>query len=191
MNLHHIPSDVLLFDFILYGCLPLWLIMGFADYCCHRQAQIEKTTGLKETMYHAIMGIQIGIPVFLGLYFEINVLLFLVMFAVLIFHEWVAHHDVLYALNTRKISIWETHIHGFLEVIPFVIVALIICINWDNFIDFITLNWAGHMALEPKRHPFDLYYITWYIVFMLVVDVIPYIEEFIRCWRHGKLRQGQ
>jgi uncharacterized protein YqgC (DUF456 family) len=186
MDLHNIPTNVLLFDFVLYGCLPLWLIMGFADYYCHRKSRIEQTTGLKESVYHAIMGVQIGIPVFLGLYFEINVFLFLIMFAVLIFHEWVAHHDVNYALKTREISILETHVHSFLEVIPFVIVLLIIFINWPNFVDFITLNWAGHMGLELKHHPLDLHYITCYVLFMLFVDVIPYIEEFVRCWRYKK-----
>jgi uncharacterized protein YqgC (DUF456 family) len=186
VDLHHIPTDVLLFYFVLYGCLPLWLIMGFVDYYCHRRSDIEKTSGLRETLYHAVMGVQIGIPIFLGLYFEINALLFVVMFLVLIFHEWVAHHDVAYAMKTRKISMLEIHVHSFLEVIPFVIVALIVFINWPNFVDFITLNWAGHCGLELKRHPLDLHYITGYVVLMLVADVAPYMEEFLRCWRNDK-----
>jgi hypothetical protein len=160
--------------------------MGFLDYYCHLRSGIEKTSGLKESFYHAVMGVQIGIPVFLGLYFEINTLLFIVMFVVLIFHEWVAHHDVAYALKNRPISMLETHVHSFLEVIPFVIVALIIFINWSNFVDFITFNWAGHCALELKHQPLDLHYITCYVVLMLVADVAPYIEEFLRCWRYRK-----
>lgn len=187
MDLHHIPTNVLLFNFVLYGCLPLWLIMGFADYCCHRHSGIEKTSGLKETVYHAIMGVQVGIPVFLGLYFEINALLFTVMFLVLVFHEWVAHQDVAYAKNTRQISMLETHVHSFLEVIPFVIVALIVIINWSHFVDFITLNWAGQWSLEFKQHPLDVNYIAAYVALLLIADVAPYMEEFLRCWRHGKL----
>jgi uncharacterized protein YqgC (DUF456 family) len=184
VDIHHIPENVLLFNFVLYGCLPLWLVMGCLDYYCHRKSGIEKTSGLKESLYHAVMGIQIGIPVFLGLYFEINTLLFIVMFLVLVFHEWVAHHDVAYAMKTRKISMFETHVHSFLEVIPFVIVALIVLMNWSNFVDFVTFNWAGHCALQFKKHPLDLHYITGYVALMLIADVVPYMEEFWRCFRH-------
>jgi hypothetical protein len=182
MDLRHLTTDVLLFNLILYGCLPLWLIMGCLDYYCHRKSHIERTTGMKESLMHIIMGAQIGVPVFLGLFFNINVLLLLIMFLVLVFHEWVAHHDVKYALHNREISLLETHVHSFLEVLPFVIVALIICINWQAFVDLITLNWAGHMSLAPKDHPLDRMYIAGYVLLMLIADAVPFLEEFVRCW---------
>jgi hypothetical protein len=186
VELKELTADVLVFNFILYGCLPLWLIMGFADWYCHKKSQIERTTGIKESIFHAIMGIQIGIPVFLGLYFQINVLLLLIMFAVLIFHEIVAHMDVKYALNTREITIFETHVHSFMEVLPFVIVALIVCINWSAFVDLITFNWAGNMGLAWKPLPLDAKYVTGYFVTLLVLDVIPFIEELARCYLYQK-----
>lgn len=186
MDLRQIPPDVLLFDLVMYGCLPLWLIMGAIDYYCHRKSKIEETTGIKESIYHAIMGVQVGIPIFLGLYFEINVMVFLIMFVVLILHEWVAHHDVLYALNVREISILETHVHSFLEVLPFVIVALIAIINWQSFVDLITFNWAGNMGIELKHKPISARYIGGYFAFMMVADVAPFAEEFFRCWRYRK-----
>ncbi|PWT94270.1 MAG: hypothetical protein C5B53_13535 [Candidatus Melainabacteria bacterium] len=82
---------------------------------------------------------------------------------------------------------FETHVHSFLEVIPFVIVALIVLMNWSNFVDFITFNWAGHCALELKKQPLDLQYITGYVALMLIADVAPYMEELWRCWRHRSL----
>lgn len=184
MDLHHIPTDALLMYLIMYGCLPAWLVFGLADYFCHRATKIESTTGMRESMYHIIMGGQIAIPVFLGLFFEINVLLLLIAFAVLIFHEWVAHHDVKFALNTRHISIWETHVHSFLEVLPFMVVGLIVCRKWSAFVDMITLNWAGHMALVPKALPLDWHYTVGYFVLMMVADVVPFMEELYRCWRY-------
>ena len=184
MDLRSITTDVLLFNMILYLCLPLWLLMGFADYYCHRKSQIEFTTGMKESIYHAVMGIQIGIPVFLGLFFKINVLLLLLMILVLIFHEWVAHHDVKYALHKREISIMETHVHSFLEVLPFVIVGLIVCINWSAFVDLITLNWTNHFSLVVREKPLDFWYVCGYVTLMLIADVVPFAEEFYRCWRH-------
>jgi hypothetical protein len=184
MDLKSIPPDVLLFNLVMFGCLPLWLVMGFLDWYCHKQSQIERTTGAKESVFHAIMGIQVGLPVLLGLYFEINALQFIIMFAILIFHELVAHMDVKYALHKRKISILETHVHSFLECLPFVIVALIICINWPAFVDFITFNWQGNLGLAWKKNPLNTEYITYYFFTLIVLDVIPYIEEFIRCYRY-------
>lgn len=184
MDPHQIPTDTLLMYLIMYGCLPAWLVFGLADYFCHRATKIERTTGMRESIYHIIMGGQIAVPVFLGMFFEINVLLLLITFAVLVFHEWVAHHDVAYALNTRPISIWETHVHSFLEVLPFMVVGLIVCRKWSAFVDLVTLNWAGHMALVPKALPLDWHYTVGYFVFMIVADVAPYMEELYRCWRY-------
>lgn len=180
---------MLLFNFVMFVCLPLWLIMGFIDWYCHKKSKIEETSGWQESVYHAIMGVQVGIPIFLGLYFEINVLQFIIMFMVLIFHEVVAHMDVHYALHKREISILETHVHSFLECLPFVIVALIVFINWSAFVDFISFNWAGNMSLIFKKRPLDSGYITGYFFTLIILDVIPFIEEFIRCYRFQKSKR--
>lgn len=174
MDIHKITTDVLLFDLVLYGCLPLWLIMGFVDYVCHRHSKIETSTGINESILHAVMGVQVGVPIFLGLFFKINALVYLIMFSVLILHEIVAHHDVKLAQNSRPISLAEVHAHSFLEVLPFAIVALIVCINWSGFVDFITLHWQGNLVLEPKPNPLEKTYIAGYVTLMLVADVIPF-----------------
>jgi uncharacterized protein YqgC (DUF456 family) len=184
VDLRSIPTGTLIFDIVLYVCLPLWLIMGFLDYYCHRRTGIEKTAGVKESIYHAIMGVQIGIPIFLGLYFQINVMILLLMFVALVFHEWVAHRDVEYARQSRQISMLEIHVHSFLETLPFFTVALLICINWDAFVDLITFQWAGHMGLHLRAQGINSHYIAAYVALLLFIDIIPYIEEFFRCWRH-------
>ena len=38
-------NDDVAVNVLMYFVLPLWLIAGFADYLCHRAAQIEKTSG--------------------------------------------------------------------------------------------------------------------------------------------------
>jgi len=164
--------------------------MGFVDYMCHRHSKIETTTGLKESFLHATMGVQVGVPIFLGLFFKINALVFMIMFVVLILHEFVAHHDVKLAQNTRHISITEVHAHSFLEVLPFAIVALIICINWSPFVDLITFHWQGNLCLEPKPDPLEKTYIAGYVTLMLLADVIPFFEEFVRCWRNRSKLQA-
>ncbi|HEY9680019.1 MAG TPA: hypothetical protein V6C86_00325 [Oculatellaceae cyanobacterium] len=187
MDIRAIPIPELVFNLILYGCLPLWLIMGLLDYMCHKWSKIEATSGLKESLYHAVMGVQIGIPIFLGLYFQINVLILLIMFAALGFHVWVAHCDVDYARGSREISLLEVHVHSFLETLPFFTVALIVCINWNAFVDLITLNWAGHMQLVFHRAAgVSTNYIASYVALLLFADVLPYAEEFFRCLRSRK-----
>jgi hypothetical protein len=191
VDLKAIPTNVLLLDIVMYVCLPLWLIMGFIDWYCHRKSKIEETTGWRESILHAIMGLQVGIPIVLGLYFEINVLQFMIMFAVLVFHEVVAHMDVKYALNTRKISILETHVHSFMEVLPFVVVALIIIMKWPAFVDLITFNWEGNMGLAWKRVPLHHSYMTAYFCTLIIIDIVPYMEELWRCYRYRQLKAGK
>jgi hypothetical protein len=184
-HLRALSTPVLVFDLILYGLLPLWLIMGFLDYHCHRTSKIEESSGITESLLHAVMGVQIGIPIFLGLLFEINVGVLLIMLAALIFHEWVAHLDVAYARQHRQISMLEIHVHSFLETLPFFTVALIVCINWSAFVDLISFNWEGHLGLNPKVNS-TVHYILGYVALMLFADIVPYIGELTRCWNGGK-----
>jgi hypothetical protein len=97
----------LLINLILYGLLPLWGIAGFIDWCCHRATKVESTSGLKESLIHSLMGIQLGIPILLCLLFEINVLILLICVAMWLLHEVVAHWDVHYA-SPRQSSV-STH----------------------------------------------------------------------------------
>ncbi|MHB2017896.1 MAG: diguanylate cyclase [Candidatus Xenobia bacterium] len=176
-----IATGDLVFYFVLYGCLPLWTVMGFLDWLCHRRTHIERTSGLRESVLHAVMGVQVGIPVCLGLYCQINVLLLLVMFGVLVVHEMVAHYDVRYARGTRHISMAELHVHSFLEVIPFTIVALVVCMNWPAFYDLVTLHWHGQCSLTLRPSTLNT---AFYTTLMLTLGVAPYVEEIWRCWRH-------
>ncbi len=187
-DIRSIAIPTLVFDLVLYGCLPLWLIMGYADYCCHRRAGIQHSTGLKESLLHALMGVQIGIPIFLGLFFKINVGILLIMFAALVFHEWIAHKDVAYARQFRQIDMLEVHVHSFLETLPFFTVALIICINWNAFVDLISLNWGSeHLGLYYKPHAgVTTYYVAGYVGLMLIADILPYLEEILRCYQNCK-----
>src|SRR5262249_18818505 len=58
-------SKTLLINLILYGLLPLWGIAGFIDWCCHRATRVESTSGIKESLMHSLMGIQLGVPILL------------------------------------------------------------------------------------------------------------------------------
>ncbi|MEX1032358.1 MAG: diguanylate cyclase [Cellvibrionaceae bacterium] len=182
--------DHLLISLLLYVFLPLWGIAGFADWCCHRATHIETTSGLKESLMHSVMGIQIGIPILLCLLFYVNVLVLLICFAALLLHEYIAHMDVRYAAPRREISIWEMHAHGYLATLPLYMLSMIFIINWPVFIDLITFQWQGQLRLIPLETPHGgKGYLPMYLAFMAFVCVFPYMEENFRCFRQW-YRQG-
>ena len=177
-------TSQLLINFLLFMLLPIWGIAGLADWFCHRATKIEHTSGVKETLMHSVMGIQIAIPLVLCLLYTVNVLILIICFMTWFLHEVVAHADVKYASPRREISIWEMHAHNYLATLPMYMLITIVIINWPQFINLISLNWQGNMALIPVETPHGgSGYLFSYLIFMSVVCVFPYIEENIRCIR--------
>ena len=80
-------TSQLLINILLYVMLPLWGVAGFADWCCHRATKIESTSGLKETILHSIMGLQIAIPILLCLLYQVNVLILIICMITWVLHE--------------------------------------------------------------------------------------------------------
>ncbi|MCG7569661.1 diguanylate cyclase [Pseudoalteromonas sp. CNC9-20] len=174
----------ILINLLLFVFLPLWGIAGFIDWCCHRATDIEHTSGLKESLMHSVMGIQVGIPILMCLLYRVNVLVLLICFAAWLLHEVVAHWDVSYATGKRHISIWEMHAHSYLATLPLYMLALIAVVNWPVVVDLVTFNWQGQMQLTPMEYPHGgSWFLPAYLTFMAVLCVFPYLEENIRCLR--------
>jgi len=72
-NIRNIPTDVLVFYLVLYGCLPLWTVMGFVDYhaTAHRASSVPRSARVHLARRNERAGWHSH---FLGLFFEINVL---------------------------------------------------------------------------------------------------------------------
>jgi hypothetical protein len=179
-----LTTDQLLINLILYGLLPLWGITGFIDWCCHRATGIERTSGLKESLIHSLMGIQLGIPIVLCLVYHVNVLVLLICFIAFLAHEFVAHYDVHYSAPLRRISIWEVHVHNYMATIPLYLLMLIMVLNWDSVVKLVSFDWAGELELERMpTPPGGSDYLRNYLIFMGVLCVFPYLEENVRCLR--------
>jgi hypothetical protein len=179
-----LTTDQLLVNLILYGLLPLWGITGFIDWCCHRATGIERTSGLRESLVHSLMGVQLGIPILLCLLFQVNVMILLVCIAAFVAHEIVAHYDVHYSAPLRRISIWEVHVHNYMATIPLYLLMLIMVINWEIVLKLVSFEWAGQFELErvPTPHGSSSY-LRGYLTFMALLCVLPYVEENLRCLR--------
>jgi hypothetical protein len=179
-----VTTDQLLINLILYGLLPLWGITGFIDWCCHRATGIERTSGLKESLIHSLMGIQLGIPIVLCLVFDVNVAILLICFAAFLAHEFVAHYDVYYSAPLRQISIWEVHVHNYMATIPLYLLMLIMVLNWDSVLKLVSFDWAGELTFDRVEAPHGgSTYLRNYLIFMAFLCVLPYVEENLRCLR--------
>lgn len=169
---------------ILYGLLPLWGITGLIDWNCHRITKIETTSGLRESLIHTAMGIQLGIPILVCMLFYVNVTVLLICFVAWFLHEFVAHYDVHYSAPKRHISIWEVHVHNYMATVPLYLLMLILVINWDMFINLITFNWEGNLQLQRVSSTYvGPKYLSAYLTFMAITCVVPYAEENFRCLR--------
>lgn len=181
-------TNHLLVNLILYGLLPLWGVTGFIDWCCHRATHVECTSGLKESLIHSLMGVQLGIPIVLCLLFRINVLVLLVCIAMWVMHEIAAHWDVHYAAPLRRISIWEVHVHNYMATVPLYLLMLILVLNWDVARQLVTLHWNGQFTLTRlQAPPGGSGYLPEYLTFMTILCVFPYLEENIRCLRYSQV----
>jgi hypothetical protein len=134
--------------YMLYFMLPLWIAPGFLDYLCHRKTKIETTSGTQESIIHALMMTEAGIPVVMGLLFEINTGVLLMMLLAFFAHWATAFWDVAYASDRREVKPNEQHIHSFLEVLPFCAVSFILCLHWNQF--------AALFGVGPERPRFSL-----------------------------------
>ena len=179
-----VDTHQLLINLLLYGILPLWGISGFIDWCCHRATHIETTSGLKESLIHSLMGIQLGIPIVLCVFFEVNVLILLICISAWLAHEFVAHWDVSYSSPKRTISVWEMHAHNYLATIPLYSLAIIAVLRWDMVIRLVTFEWQGALSFVPLETPIGgESYFPYYLLFMTITCIFPYVEENIRCFR--------
>lgn len=181
----------LLINALLFVFLPLWGIAGFVDWCCHRATRIETTSGLKESLMHSVMGIQVGIPILMCLLFRVNVLVLLICLAAWVLHEAIAHWDVHYAATKRRITIWEMHAHSYLATLPFYMLAMIFVINWPVVLDLVQFNWQGQLQLRRMEYAHGgEQYLTYYLIFMAIVCGLPYLEENLRCLRQALRKEA-
>jgi hypothetical protein len=58
--------------FFGYVLFPIWMTAGFTDWLFHRRTRIEATSGVRESVLHAVMVAEMGIAVLIVLFLQIN-----------------------------------------------------------------------------------------------------------------------
>ncbi len=177
---------------LLYGVLPLWFVPGVADWLMHRRSHIEETSGTRESLVHALMMTEAGVPVAAGLLAEVNPLVLSLMGAAGVAHGATALWDVAIAVEDREVHPVEQHIHSFLEVLPLTAAAFTACLHWDKV--RAALRGAGgpdDWRLLPKRHPLPPSYLAAIAGSVGLFVALPYGEELVRCVRAGRRRRKE
>jgi hypothetical protein len=171
----------------MYFVLPLWLAAGFADYLCHRAANIATTSGAKESILHLMQFVEMGIAVLSAMFFEINALILLVMIVCFLLHEATALWDVTYAAATREVTPIEQHVHSFLEMMPLMGLVLIAVLNWPQFLALLDIrNEPARFDFTFRHAPPSWTYVATILALVLLFEVLPYLEELARGLRANR-----
>jgi hypothetical protein len=182
------PADIAQ-NVLMYFVLPLWLAAGFADYLCHRAADIEHTSGAKESLLHLAQFAEMAVPILAAMFLQINALVILVMIVAFLLHEATALWDVRYATRTRDVNFIEQHVHSFLEMLPLMGMMFIIVLHWDQFLSLFGGGAApASFAVRLKDEPLPVAYVVTILTVVLLFELLPYIEELVRGLRANRGR---
>jgi hypothetical protein len=108
----------ILWQLLLWGALPAWLLAGAADWLCHRRTRIERTSGPAETRIHLLLYVEIVLPLVLALWFELTAAMLLVMALGVGAHLLTSWWDTSLAQPRRHIAPIEQLVHSWLEMLP-------------------------------------------------------------------------
>jgi len=184
LSLNKTDPEHALTRYLLYYIMPLWMAAGLLDWYWHKDTDIEHTAGIEESLIHLLMFTEVGAPIIMGLLLEINAGLLSGMIGAFFVHEATAFWVVAYATDHRHVKPREQHTHSFLEVLPFMVLAMASCLHWDQFRSIFGIgdekpDWK--IKMKKKRLPGG-YFLG--IAGLIVGGIaIPYGNELWRCWR--------
>jgi hypothetical protein len=168
-----------LFALLLWGIYPVWLLAGAADYLCHRRTDIERTSGTVESWLHLAQFGCLALALACALLLKFSVAVFVLMVALVLTHSVLSYMDVRYTDGRRRILPIEQTIHGFMDVLPLVAVALLGVQHWPEIR-------GGSMTVAPVPS-IDLPRVLLLLSFVVLAG-LPIVEELLRCFRHHEIK---
>jgi hypothetical protein len=168
---------------LMFGVVPLWILVGLADWWCHRRTAIERTSGLRENLFHWLLLAEAGIALLGVAVLEVNAALLVLVFVGFLAHELTTFIELRYTVPRREVRPLEQMVHSFMEILPLVLLALLAVMGWDKIFN----GSSREFALRATREPWPPTYLASVAAAVLLLNVLPMAEEGLRCWRARKL----
>jgi hypothetical protein len=159
---------------------PLWLLAGLGDYLFHARTDIAHTSGTHESALHLLQTAEIGVPLLVFLFFPVNAPVLLLMIAGVAAHAFTSWRDLRYAAQLRHIAPGEQYVHAFLNVLPWVALALVMVLHWPAVTALFDPYVAADWALRPRRPGFDGGIVLAVLASSALLGVLPGLLEFMR-----------
>lgn len=177
-------ADMLSVDMLLWGLLgyvvfPLWLLSGVADYLCHTRSDIAHTSGTHESALHLLQTAEIGLPVLVFLFLSTNALALALMTAGVVAHTATSWRDVTFAAPLRHISPGEQYVHSFLNVLPWIALALVAILHWPVVVALFDPAIASDWQPRWRRPPLNGGILFAVLAASLLFGALPGALEFM------------
>jgi hypothetical protein len=163
---------------LIWGIYPAWLLAGAGDYLCHRRTDIERTSGVTESWLHVMQFVCLAVAFACAVLLQISAAVFALLVALAIAHSFLSYIDVRYTDGRRRISPMEQSIHGFMDVLPLVAVAVLGVQHWQE-IRVGSTAFALQPALSMER--------VLLLSSFAVLAGLPVLEELLRGLRHHQI----
>jgi hypothetical protein len=170
----------LLWALLGYVVFPIWLLAGVLDYWLHQRTDIAATAGPRESRLHLAQTLQVGIPVLIVLFLELNLLALAFLVAAAVAHTITAYWDVHYASQRRTILPLEQVVHAFMFTLPLFVTAVLVIMHWPavHTSAGLSAGGPGDWALRLRDPPWDTHVIVTVLVASFVFGVLPTLAEY-------------
>jgi hypothetical protein len=159
---------------LIWAIYPAWLLAGAGDYLCHRKTEIERTSGATESGLHVAQFVCLAIAFACAVLLQISAAVFAVLVVFGVAHSTLSYIDVRYTDGRRRILPIEQTLHGFMDVLPLVAVAILGVQHWPEIR-------AGSVTFVP-RAAIDLERVLLLLSFAVLAG-LPVLEELLRTLR--------
>ena len=157
--------------------LPLWLLSGLTDYICHARTDIAHTSGTHESLLHLLQTVEIGAPLLVFLFFQVDALVLVLMAAGVVAHTATSWSDLRYADRLRRITPFEQYVHSFLNVLPWIAFALVALLHWPVVVALFDPTVESDWTLHLRRPAFEGAILVAVLLGSAVFAVIPGLLE--------------
>ena len=170
---------------LVYCGYLLWLSAGLGDFICHRRTDLPHTSGVAESVAHLVQLGLLGVAIVLGLAFETNTTIALVLGALVAAHAVVGYIDTRIAFRRQRIVLpIEQHLHSVLDIAPIAALGWVVAQGWRGIA-------GGQWGVEWRDPAVPLQAWLAVLVPAAVLCVLPSVMEFVAAIRARRNENGR